>query len=241
MKFISASDIGLVRSENQDNVYVAEIEGNVLAVLCDGMGGESSGSEASKIAVEAMTQNFRHMYRKEFKSSNIRNLLLSSASAANAAIYGEACDNPEKSGMGTTCVTAFVTENKIHIVNIGDSRAYIYDGLELKQITNDHTVVNMLFSQGKITEAEVENHPQRNMLVKAVGVEKNVFPDYFELDNPEHFRLVLCSDGLSGYCSAAEIENTLKNSSFENSADELIELAIGKGGRDNVTVAVIAE
>ncbi len=240
MKFTSASDIGLVRSENQDNVYVSEMNGSVFAVLCDGMGGERSGREASEIAVRTMVSTFSELYDND-NEKDIKNMLLLSLFAANSAIYEEASDNPEKMGMGTTCVAAFVTDEIIHIVNVGDSRAYIYNSSEMKKVTNDHTVVNKLVSQGKITPEEAKSHPHRNMLLKAVGVEPYVIPDYFRIQIPENFRLLLCSDGLSGFCSSEEIENVLKNNSFENLSDEFIRLAISKGGRDNITVAVIAE
>ncbi len=241
MKFESASDIGLVRAENQDNVFVAEIDGNILAVLCDGMGGERSGREASQIAMDTMVNTFKDMYYESDEKSNIKNLLLLSAFSANSAVYEEASANPEKTGMGTTCVATIVTDSKIHIVNIGDSRAYIHDGENLKLITSDHTLVNMLLTQGEITQEEAFNHPYRNMLIKAVGIEPSVFPDYFELEKPEKFTLLLCSDGLSGYCSSEEIENVIKNYSFENLTEEFIKLALGKGGSDNISVAVIAE
>lgn len=241
MKFISATDIGLVRSENQDNVYVDELEGGIFAVLCDGMGGENSGSEASSLAVNAVSEMFSSLYRKNFSAEAVERTLAMSVSAANSDIYSEACSDDEKFGMGTTCVCAFVSPENIHIINVGDSRAYIFDEKGFRQITNDHTVVNMLLSQGRITKDEVENHPQRNMLIKAVGVEPEIEPDYFKIRTPEKFTLMLCSDGLCGYCSDKEIEDVLKNSSFEQSAQELIKLAIGKGGRDNITVAVIAE
>lgn len=242
MKFTSASDIGLVRSENQDNIHVSEIDGSILAVLCDGMGGERSGREASEIAVNTMVSTFRELYEDENETEkDIRNMLLLSVFAANSAVYETANDNPEKMGMGTTCVAAFVTDEIIHVVNVGDSRAYIYDSSEIKQLTNDHTVVNKLISQGKITPEEAKSHPYRNMLLKAIGVEPYVIPDYFKVEISENFRLLLCSDGLSGFCSSEEIENVLKNNSFENLSDEFIKLAISKGGRDNITVAVIAE
>lgn len=242
MKFTSASDIGLVRSENQDNVYVEGLDGGVLAVLCDGMGGESSGSEASTIAVEAVKDVFTGRYKKNQSCETVKRLLELSVAAANSEIYSVASADAEKLGMGTTCVAAFVTEEQIDIINVGDSRAYIFCDSELVQITFDHTLVNMLISQGKITPDEAKIHPHRNMLVKAVGVEPEVKADCFSISIPEDtdFMLMLCSDGLSGCCSEEEIKNVLINSTFEESADRLIKLAIDNGGRDNVTVAIIA-
>lgn len=241
LKFVSASDIGLVRSENQDNVYVSEFDDGVFAVVCDGMGGENSGSEASSMVIETLKEKFEEFYDGDYSYETMEKILRTSVSAANSNVYSEACSNSEKFGMGTTCVAAFAAGNQVSIINVGDSRAYILCDSELLKITHDHTVVSMLISQGKITPEEAKSHPQRNMLLKAVGVEPEVEPDCFLIDVPDDFILVLCSDGLSGYCTDEEIKTVLLNSTFEESADELIKLAISKGGRDNVTVALVAK
>ena len=144
-------------------------------------------------------------------------------------------------GMGTTCVAAFINDKTAFIANVGDSRAYLITDKKLLQITTDHNVASLLYEQGKITEEEVDTHPQRHMLIRAVGVEKTVLTDTFLLDYDDKISLLLCSDGLSGYCSDDEIYNVILNSPFDDVADKLIELALSKGGRDNVTVAVISD
>ena len=156
-------------------------------------------------------------------------------------IYTRARLDFKNFGMGTTCVAAFVTANTAYIINVGDSRAYLIAENGLHRITTDHNVSTLLFEQGKITEEEVENHPQKHMLVRAVGVEKTVTADTFILDYTDKISLLLCSDGLSGYCSDEEIYSVILNSSFDDVAEELIDLALGKGGRDNITVAVISD
>ena len=144
--------------------------------------------------------------------------------------------------MGTTCVAVFVTDKTAFIINVGDSRAYlIVENEGIFQITTDHNVASLLYEQGRITEEELENHPQKHMLVRAVGVEQTVQPDTFLLDYEDKISLLLCSDGLSGYCTDDEIYDVIKNSDFENVTQNLIDLALSKGGRDNVTVAVISE
>ena len=143
--------------------------------------------------------------------------------------------------MGTTCVAAFINDKTAFIANVGDSRAYLITDKKLLQITTDHNVASLLYEQGKITEEEVDTHPQRHMLIRAVGVEKTVLTDTFLLDYDDKISLLLCSDGLSGYCSDDEIYNVILNSPFDDVADKLIELALSKGGRDNVTVAVISD
>ena len=143
--------------------------------------------------------------------------------------------------MGTTCVAAFVTGKTAFIANVGDSRAYLITDTGLVRITTDHNVAALLFEQGKITEEEMEVHPQKHMLVRAVGVDKTVLTDTFMLDYEDKISLLLCSDGLSGYCSDDEIYDVILNSDFDDAADQLIKLALTKGGRDNVTVAVISD
>jgi protein phosphatase len=141
--------------------------------------------------------------------------------------------------MGTTCVAAFVTDDTAYIANVGDSRAYLIADNGLYCITTDHNVASLLYEQGKITEEEMAVHPQKHMLTRAVGVEKTVLTDTFLLTYEDKISLLLCSDGLSGYCSDDEIYDVLSQTDFDSAADSLIQLALNKGGRDNVTVAVV--
>ncbi len=241
MRYRFGTDIGLKRDENQDAVRCEYFGHNILAVVCDGMGGERAGKEASCVAIEEFFQRFSAGYSEKLDDESIRKLLISSVSAANSVIYTRARLDFKNFGMGTTCVAAFVNQKSVFIVNVGDSRAYLVTDRELMKITNDHNVAALLYEQGKITAEEMEVHPQKHMLVKAVGVEKTVLPDTFVLDYENKISLLLCSDGLSGYCSDDEIYSVILNSTFDNVADELIQLALSKGGRDNVTVAVISD
>lgn len=242
MKFKSDTDIGLKRDENQDAVRCEYFGNNVLAVVCDGMGGENSGKEASVIAMEEFFQRFSEGYSESLEDEEIRKLLIASVSAANSVIYTRAKLDFNNFGMGTTCVAAFVTDKSAFIANVGDSRAYLFVENEgVFQITTDHNVASLLYEQGRITEEELENHPQKHMLVRAVGVEQTVQADTFILDYEDSISLLLCSDGLSGYCNDEEIYNVIMNSDFDNIPKNLIDLALSKGGRDNVTVAVISK
>ncbi|MBE6865044.1 MAG: Stp1/IreP family PP2C-type Ser/Thr phosphatase [Ruminococcus flavefaciens] len=241
MRYRFGTDIGLKREENQDAVRCEYFGHNILAVVCDGMGGERAGREASLLAIEEFFQRFSAGYSESLDDEEIRKLMISSISAANSVIYTRARLDFKNFGMGTTCVAAFVNQNSAFIANVGDSRAYLIMENGLKKITSDHNVAAMLFEQGKITEEEMEDHPQKHMLVRAVGVEKTVLTDTFKLDYNDKISLLLCSDGLSGYCSDEEIYGVILNSSFDDVAEELINLALSKGGRDNVTVAVISD
>lgn len=242
MRFKSGTDIGLKRDENQDAVRCEYFGHNVLAVVCDGMGGEKAGKEASTIAMEEFFQRFSDGYSESLDDEEIRKLLISSVSAANSVIYTKAKLDFNNFGMGTTCVAAFVTDKSAFIANVGDSRAYlIVENEGVFRITTDHNVASLLYEQGRITEEEMENHPQKHMLVRAVGVEKTVQTDTFIIDYEDKISLLLCSDGLSGYCTDDEIYDVIMNSDFDSVTEELINLALSKGGRDNVTVAVISE
>ncbi len=241
MRYVSATDIGLVRDENQDIVQADEFFGNIFAVVCDGMGGERSGQDASRIAINEIFNRFSSEVAPEMDTIAVRQLMTSSISAANSVVYTTARINYRSFGMGTTCVAAYVDDSYIYVANVGDSRAYYSDSEGLHQITSDHTLVNMLLGQGKIRPDEVYTHPKRNMLTKAVGVEKTVKPDFFRMKREEHFKLLLCSDGLSGYCSSDEIYKVLNSVPLEEAADALIKLALSKGGRDNITLAVITD
>lgn len=241
MRFRFGTDIGLRREENQDAVRCEYFGHNVLAVVCDGMGGERAGREASNIAISEFFQRFSNGYSEGIGEDDIRKLLISSISAANSVIYTRARLDFKNFGMGTTCVAAFVTADRAYIANVGDSRAYLVSDTGLHRITTDHNVASFLFEQGKITEEEMETHPQKHMLTRAVGVEKTVLTDTFILTYEDKISLLLCSDGLSGYCGDDEIYDVLSETDIDTAIDSLIQLALAKGGRDNVTVAVIRE
>ncbi|MBQ8514753.1 MAG: Stp1/IreP family PP2C-type Ser/Thr phosphatase [Ruminococcus sp.] len=243
MQCAAATDIGCLRDENQDRVFVQKFGECILAAVFDGMGGERAGEEASRIAEEEFLTHFKKSYRESMDTHALRNLMISSVSAANTVIYTTARMNYRNFGMGTTCVAAFIDASGISVVNVGDSRAYYYAGGTIRLITTDHTVVNMLLEHGRIRPEEIATHPQRHMLTRAVGVEKTVRPDYFRLDRrDEKFHLLLCSDGLSGYCGNAELAHVLEQEQdVQGHVDQLIQMALDKGGRDNVSVALVSE
>lgn len=241
MTSATQTHIGYVREENQDRVGSRQFGENLLLLVCDGMGGERSGSKASSLASEVFFENFEEGYEPDMDHYSMRSLLLSSISAANSVVYTSARMDYQNFGMGTTCVAAFISQTYIAIANVGDSRAYYWAEDTLQQITVDHTRVQALLEQGEITEDEMATHPQRHMLVKAVGVERTVCPDFFRIDrvDSQPFILLLCSDGLSGFCSDAEIQEVLDpEKPAEEITQQLVDMALQKGGRDNISVAV---
>lgn len=240
MKFRFGTDIGLKRDENQDSVKCEYFGQNVLAVVCDGMGGERSGKEASEIAINEFFQRFRDGYNDNLSTDDIRKLMISSVSAANSVIYTRARLDFKNFGMGTTCVAVFVNSEAAVIANVGDSRAYVVTEAGLYQVTADHNLAAWLYENGEITEEEMQNHPKRHMLIRAVGVDKTVLTDTFTLTYEDNVNILLCSDGLSGYCSDEEIFEVISSSDFDNCVDSLIKLALDKGGRDNITAALVS-
>lgn len=239
MTVISETNIGLSRTENQDRVCTAVInENTVLAVVCDGMGGQNAGGEASSKAAQVVFDRITKVFRSDFDSKSIRNLLISSVTTANSVIYDMALSSSEMVGMGTTCVIALVFNNILYAVNVGDSRLYVINH-EIRQITKDHTIVMRMYENGEITKEQLKNHPQRNYITKAVGVSTNVDPDYFEIELSEKSSILLCTDGLSNCCDEADIFNIVKKHTPEEVPKCLIDFALNNGGNDNITVAYI--
>lgn len=244
MNIYTKTDIGLVRTENQDSVWGEMLTPNVCAaVLCDGMGGESEGGLASTIAVDVVSNRIRDNFNELMNRNSVRNLLITSVIAANSFVWDTARAKIHEV-MGTTCVAAIVFGGTAYIVNVGDSRAYhlFSDGDDecIRQITKDHTHVQELVDRGEISEERVKTHPERHKITRAIGAEENVTPDYFELPLNPGDRILLCSDGLTSYGDDRDILDVCFDSKTEDCCERLIRYALNKGGHDNVSVALIA-
>ena len=183
----SATDVGLVRSNNQDRLLMAD----PLYAVADGMGGAAAGEVASATAVKALREVFEPI------GTPTADDLVRSAEAANRAVWDLAEANPEMRGMGTTLVAlALVQESHLAIINIGDSRVYALHQGELRQVTEDHNLVAELVAQGRLSEEEAEFHPRRNIMTRALGVDPDVPVDLFLEEAEPGDRYLLCSDGL---------------------------------------------
>lgn len=237
------TDTGNVRTNNEDAavfVYpdaarVLEGRGVVLA-LADGMGGHNSGEVASNIALEQATDGYYKAGNREVTVA-----ITQAIEGANRAIYAESKNNTKHTGMGTTCTLLALVDRKIYMGHIGDSRAYLLQNGDLHQLTTDHTLVGSLVAEGKIEAEEAENHPQRNVLLKALGIEKKVSPEVkdtgFRLAGGD--KLLLCSDGLYEYFTHEELRRfCLAHISPAALAEQLVETAKERGGHDNITVIV---
>ena len=231
LRYAARSDVGLVRSNNQDSGYA----GSHLLVVADGMGGHAGGDVASSVAIG-------HLARldSETPARDIVATLEESVLEANQEILRRARDEPQLRGLGTTITALLRAEGKFALAHIGDSRAYLLRDDETVQITKDHTFVQRLLDEGRLTEDEAERHPQRSVLMRVLGdVDADPELDLSLRTAHPGERWMLCSDGLSGLVSLDTIDATLKN--FEDPgecADELVQLALKGGGPDNITCIV---
>lgn len=244
MYIFTKTDIGLVRTENQDSVWGEMLtESSCAAVLCDGMGGESEGGLASKIAVDVVSKRIKENFNEMMNRNSVRNLLITSVIAANSFVWDTARSRVHEV-MGTTCVAAIVFGGTAYIVNVGDSRAYhLFSQGEdecIRQITKDHTHVQDLLDRGEITEDRIKTHPERHKITRAIGAEESVTPDYFEMPLEPGDRILMCSDGLSSYGDDLDILDICFDTKPENCCAELIRYSLKNGGNDNVSVALIA-
>ncbi|MFR2018750.1 Stp1/IreP family PP2C-type Ser/Thr phosphatase [Eubacterium sp.] len=241
MKIVAKTDKGLVRENNQDAYAVGELPGEVAwAVVCDGMGGAAGGNIASALAVKVISDKITSSYNEKMRDSSIKNLLDSAITAANIEVYDMAYSRPDLKGMGTTVVAVVVRDNVAHIAHAGDSRAYIVNKDGVEQITVDHSLVQNLVDRGEITKEEAEHHPNKNVITRALGVDKRIDVDFSEVDLQENETLILCTDGLSNCVNNAEIADDIKDGQYYAFADRLVKRANKNGGNDNITVVAIA-
>ena len=227
--------VGQVRDGNEDNFV--SIDG--LYFVADGMGGHSAGEVASEIAVRILQE----VYTDPKVRVSSPGLLADAISTANTAIFMEAMHDASKTGMGTTLTGLAVTngpDNQIVVANVGDSRTYLWRHGELRQITKDHSHVQTLVDRGAISRAEARVHFQRNIVLRAMGIESWVDIDTFPMTVEDGDRYIMCSDGLVDEADDDEIETEIRLSvSVQDLADRLVDLANRNGGRDNITVVVV--
>lgn len=240
MEVFSKTDIGLVRNENQDSSAYSVISSDCAwAVICDGMGGAQGGKTASSTAVKYISEYIGREYKDDMDNEALSELLISAVDGANLAVYKLAMENYDLAGMGTTCDLVFVRGGIAHVVHVGDSRTYSIRNGKILQITEDHSLVQEMVRRGELTPDQAMNHPNKNLITRALGISHEVHIDYIEAEFSEGDRLLICSDGLSNYVSKADMVKTVEENDGDIINDTLIEIAKRHGGHDNITVTVI--
>jgi protein phosphatase len=240
VRAVLRTDVGLVRSENQDfGAYTTPSEerdshtGGRLLIVADGMGGHRGGATASRLAAETVKAQYLGS-----ETTDVASALRDALTRANARIFSEAQANPDLRGMGTTTSALAVRHGEGWFAHVGDSRIYRVRNDEIKQLTEDHSLVASMVREGLITPKEAETHPRRNVLQRSMGVAEDVEIDVqgpFELNLGDTF--ILCSDGLHGLVKEPEIKEVAKLP-IEQAADDYVKLALERGAPDNVTVIV---
>ena len=237
MRVYSGTDIGQRRRVNQDYVYASvDSVGNLpnLFVVADGMGGHNAGDYASSCAVHVLVDTI-----KEDANYSPVKILRHGIESANLKVLEEAGKSPDKKGMGTTIVAATIVGNYAYVANVGDSRLYVvHQGI--RQITRDHSLVQEMVRLGELREEEAINHPDKNIITRALGAASSVEVDFFDFEIQPDAIVLMCSDGLSNMVTNEEIAKLLEQpGSLKEKGQALILLANANGGKDNIAVVLI--
>ena len=236
MRIYSATDVGQKRKMNQDYVFASEGPvGNLpnLFTVADGMGGHNAGDYASSHAVRILVDEIR-----EDADYNPVKVIRHAIEAANTEIRNRAQEDENLRGMGTTMVVATIVDQYAYVANVGDSRLYLI-GHEINQVTEDHSYVAAMMRAGELTEEQARNHPEKNVITRAIGVAWEVKADFFEVDLKPGDKVMMCSDGLSNMIEDQRLYDVISSNSVEDSVRILIDEAKENGGYDNITVIVI--
>ncbi|MGI6224898.1 MAG: Stp1/IreP family PP2C-type Ser/Thr phosphatase [Peptococcales bacterium] len=230
----SLTNIGLVRKANEDNFLTDKKRG--LFVVADGMGGHERGDLASSIAIKTLDS----FLTLEVINTHKVNALCQAIQKANGLIFQEAQTNKSCAGMGTTITATLFIDDQLYIGHIGDSRAYLIRDARIDLLTKDHSLVGELVRKGELTESEAYRHPHRNVLTRALGTEPKVEVDISEYKIKTGDLLLLCTDGLYNLVNDSEILSIIKKNNLKESVNQLVKIALERGGVDNITVVLVS-
>lgn len=237
MKAYGKTDVGLMRTINQDSIFVSENQiGKLqnLFIVADGMGGHKAGDVASKTSIEQFVK-----YVCTTNMTDPANILDAGIMEINDMIVKLAHSNKDFSGMGTTFVAATIDKNHVYIANVGDSRLYLINR-GIQQITRDHSLVEEMVRLGQIDKSEAKNHFKKNVITRAVGAEGTVVADIFEIEIEPGDKLLLCSDGLTNMVEDYDIKKiVLAGRDIESTVHQLIDQANENGGKDNISAVLV--
>ena len=235
------TDPGCVRPQNQDVYQIEKLDGStVLCVVCDGMGGAKSGNVASSLAADVFVQEVRRNWKHGLSDERIDQILQSAVKLANFTVYDQARQFEEFNGMGTTLVAALIHGKKAAVIHVGDSRAYAITRDGIRQLTKDHSVVQMMLERGELTPEQARNYPGKNLITRAIGTEGIIQSDLTHLTLEKGDSLLLCSDGLSNTMDEQEILfEVVHGVNKQYCCQRLLDIAKNRGAPDNVTSVFI--
>lgn len=241
LRYAAFSDIGLVRRNNEDSLYIGCPLGGLeenLFVVADGMGGHQGGEYASRFVAKKIPEILKSRGRR----GSIRRALEEATERTNAALYKISQDQPDLNGLGSTLVMAFWDNGAgvWHIINVGDSRAYLFEDDSLRQLTEDHSLVEEMVREGRLHREDALYRKNCHVITRAMGTEPYVEEDYYCVEASECSRLLLCSDGLHGMLEEEEMIRILRDvEDTEEAASALMLSAKKGGGKDNITLILI--
>lgn len=242
MQYWALTDLGAVRAQNQDAYQVEKLDKNtLLCVVCDGMGGAKAGNVASTLAAEVFAKEVKRAWSSDLSGDRLEQMLRGAVKLANFTVYDQAQQVADFSGMGTTLVALLVRGKKATVVNVGDSRAYFITDDGIRQITTDHSLVQMMIARGELKPEKAKYYPGKNLITRAIGTEEQVECDVFNLDVGKDNCVLLCTDGLSNLMDDQEILFEIVHSRDKGDCCErLLDIAKKRGAPDNVTSVLVA-
>jgi protein phosphatase len=242
LKYAACTDRGLVRDNNEDSYRI--IEGTAINpyafIVADGMGGHNCGEVASRMAVDYISEAILKNNYCSVSNTDLESVIRSLVEEANSKVFQRSLENDQYSGMGTTLTMAVAFDGGPMIVaHVGDSRLYQIRSGVIKQITDDHSYIEELVRNGSLTREEAENHPQKNIITRAIGSSETLIVDILNLHPMKNDAYILCTDGLTNKVSKSILAKTVLENDPEPACRQLVEEAIRQGGEDNITVIVI--
>lgn len=241
MQYWGLTDMGCTRTQNQDAFQIEVLDRNtLLCVVCDGMGGAKSGNVASTLAVDVFTQEIKRNWTPNMDEDKLDQMLRNAVKLTNFTVYDQAQQFEEFTGMGTTLVAALIQGKRATVVNIGDSRTYHIGEGGIRQITVDHSLVQMMVQRGELSPEQVKNYPGKNLITRAIGTEPVVECDIFSRELKRNDCLLLCTDGLSNQLDDLEILfEVAQVNEKEHCCERLLDIAKKRGAPDNVTSVLV--
>lgn len=243
LEFGAYSHRGKVRKQNEDSYYIPSCKYKIdgLFMVADGMGGHRAGDVASKMVVREITSYFNEHFGDMTTFDDVKDIMHQSIEQANKVVYDHSLMDEKYEGMGTTLTMAYFYGDKVCIAHVGDSRGYLFRNKTVNQITRDHSLVQELLENGSITREEVEHHPQKNVITRALGTDRDVEIDYYQIDLEDGDIMLLCTDGLVAHVDIEDMDDSIiiANSDAEDLAKILVRKALDGGGIDNITVVIV--